>query len=139
MFFFSLYSWILVILTLIIAGIVIFLFALLYERRIIFWKIGDKNIEKTKELLGIFNNLKNRGKNELKDEFMNEMEGLYLFSEPTNSMLYTYSMLLQVSLPLLPRAFAVRILIGWWWIYAILITCSYRASLTAALANPTLR
>lgn len=104
----------------------------------IFWKIGNNNIEETKKLIRTVDP-KSKKKNELREEFKDETEGLYLFSEFTNSMLYTYSMLLQVSLPMLPRVFAVRILIGWWWIYAILITCSYRASLTAALANPTLR
>lgn len=64
-----------------------------------------------------------------------EWEGLYLFTDAQNSVLYTYSMLLQVSLPLLPRAWSLRVFIGWWWIFSILITVTYRASMTATLAN----
>jgi len=45
-------------------------------------------------------------------------------------------MLLQVSLPRLPNAWAVRIFIGWWWIYSILVSVTYRASMTAALSQP---
>jgi len=61
---------------------------------------------------------------------------LYLFTEFQNSMLYTYSMLLQVSLPRLPNAWTVRIFIGWWWIYSILAAVIYRASMTATLSHP---
>ena len=64
------------------------------------------------------------------------MKGLYLFTEFQNSMLYTYSMLLQVSLPRLPNAWTVRIFIGWWWIYSILAAVTYRASMTATLSHP---
>lgn len=69
----------------------------------------------------------------------NETKGLYLFTEIGNSILYTYSMLFQVSLPHLPSPWAVRILIGWWWIYSILVAVAYRASMTATLANPVAR
>lgn len=48
-------------------------------------------------------------------------------------------MLLVVSLPRFPQKWAVRILTGWYWIYCILIVVSYRASLTAILANPAPR
>lgn len=65
--------------------------------------------------------------------------GLYLFTEAQNSILYTYSMLLQVSLPRLPNAWTVRIFIGWWWIYSILVAVMYRASMTATLAHPVAR
>lgn len=117
-------------------GIIIFLFALFYEKRIILCKIGGPNIEKTKKEIKIMNK---NGTNPLKEKFDEEMEGLYLFSNLQNSMLYTYSMLLQVSLPMLPKAFAVRVFIGCWWLYTILITVTYRASMTAALANPVAR
>lgn len=63
-------------------------------------------------------------------------KSLYLFTEFQNSMLYTYSMLLQVSLPRLPNAWTVRIFIGWWWIYSILVAVAYRASMTATLSHP---
>nr|UEN71282.1 ionotropic receptor 21a [Gregopimpla kuwanae] len=53
--------------------------------------------------------------------------------------MYTYGMLLQVSLPRIPEAWAVRVFIGWWWLYSILVTVAYRASMTATLANPISR
>lgn len=55
-----------------------------------------------------------------------ESKSLYLFAESQNSFLYTYSMLLQVSLPSLPRAWSLRVFIGWWWIFSILITVTYK-------------
>ncbi|XP_025271183.1 ionotropic receptor 40a isoform X2 [Camponotus floridanus] len=64
------------------------------------------------------------------------MKGLYLFTGFQNSILYTYGMLLQVSLPRLPNTWTVRIFIGWWWIYSILVTVIYRASMTATLSHP---
>lgn len=68
-----------------------------------------------------------------------EIKGLYLFTEIENSILYTYGMLFQISLPSLPSSWAVRVLIGWWWIYSILVAVAYRASMTATLANPVAR
>lgn len=68
-----------------------------------------------------------------------EMKGLYLFTGIQNSILCTYSMLFQVSLPSLPKPWAVRVFIGWWWIYSILVAVAYRASMTATLANPVAR
>ncbi|KAJ8944038.1 hypothetical protein NQ318_016236, partial [Aromia moschata] len=65
--------------------------------------------------------------------------GLYQFSEPINSILYTYSMLLLVSLPKLPTGWSLRILTGWYWLYCLLLVTSYRASMTAILAKPTPR
>lgn len=65
--------------------------------------------------------------------------GLYQFEHPVNSFLYTYSMLLLVSLPKLPEGWALRVFTGWWWIYCILLVVSYRASMTSILANPNLR
>lgn len=58
------------------------------------------------------------------------------FDDISACLLYTYSMILVVSLPRLPLRWSVRILTGWWWIYAVLIVVAYRASLTAILANP---
>lgn len=66
-----------------------------------------------------------------------EPEGLYQFSEPINSALYTYSMLLLVSLPKLPTGWSLRVLTGWYWLYCLLLVTSYRASMTAILARPT--
>ena len=65
--------------------------------------------------------------------------GLYQFENPINSYLYTYSMILQVSLPKLPQGWALRIFTGWWWIYCILLAVAYRASMTSILANPSPR
>jgi Ligand-gated ion channel/Ligated ion channel L-glutamate- and glycine-binding site len=58
------------------------------------------------------------------------------FDDISACLLYTYSMVLVVSLPRLPLRWSVRVLTGWWWIYAVLIVVAYRASLTAILANP---
>lgn len=66
-----------------------------------------------------------------------EVTGLYQFNEPSNCALYTYSMLLLVSLPKLPTGWSLRILTGWYWLYCLLVVTSYRASMTAILARPT--
>lgn len=62
-----------------------------------------------------------------------------IFDSFGNCILYTYSMLLVVSLPRLPRSWPVRLLTGCYWGYCISIVVAYRASLTAILANPTPR
>lgn len=64
---------------------------------------------------------------------------MYLFGDIINSILYTYGMLLVVSLPKLPTGWAIRLLTGWYWLYCILLVVSYRASMTAILANPAPR
>lgn len=61
---------------------------------------------------------------------------LDLFDTLGNCALYTYSMLLLVSLPRLPRSWSVRMMTGWYWTYCILVVVAYRATLTAILANP---
>ncbi|XP_012538854.2 ionotropic receptor 21a [Monomorium pharaonis] len=71
-----------------------------------------------------------------KGDAYDSTRSLYLFTDFQNSMLYTYGMLLQVSLPRLPNAWTVRIFIGWWWIYSILAAVIYRASMTATLSHP---
>ncbi|GJQ83352.1 hypothetical protein Trydic_g18137 [Trypoxylus dichotomus] len=68
-----------------------------------------------------------------------EPNGLYLFADFFNSILYTYSMLLMVSLPKLPLGWSLRMLTGWYWLYCTLVVVSYRASMTAILANPAPR
>lgn len=65
-----------------------------------------------------------------------EMTGMELFTDAVNSFLYTFSMLVQVSLPRIPRPWSLRVLIGFWWTFSLLVAFSYRASLTAALAQP---
>lgn len=68
-----------------------------------------------------------------------EPEGLYLFADMINSILYTFSILLMVSLPKLPTGWSLRILTGCYWVYCLLVVVAYRASLTAILANPSPR
>lgn len=58
------------------------------------------------------------------------------FDDFSACILYTYSMILVVSLPRLPLRWSVRMLTGWWWIYCVLVVVAYRASLTSILANP---
>nr|XP_014283158.1 glutamate receptor ionotropic, delta-2 [Halyomorpha halys] len=65
--------------------------------------------------------------------------GLYLFDGIGNSLINAYSMLLLVSLPKVPSGWSLRMLTGWWWLYCILVTVAYRASMTAILANPAQR
>uniref|UniRef100_A0A336MB17 CSON013115 protein n=1 Tax=Culicoides sonorensis TaxID=179676 RepID=A0A336MB17_CULSO len=59
-----------------------------------------------------------------------------MFDQLSNCIIYTYSMLLYVSLPKFPMTWSLRILTGWYWIYCILIVVAYRASMTAILSNP---
>lgn len=68
-----------------------------------------------------------------------EPEGLYLFGNLPNSILYTYGMLLVVSLPKLPTGWSLRMLTGWYWLYCTLVVVAYKASMTAILANPAPR
>lgn len=68
-----------------------------------------------------------------------DVTGLYLFEDIGNSILYTYGMLVAVSLPKVPTGWAIRILTGWWWMYCLLVVVAYKASLTAILANPDTR
>lgn len=48
-------------------------------------------------------------------------------------------MLLVISLPKLPNGWSIRLLTGWYWLYCVLLVVSYRASMTAILANPAHR
>ncbi|XP_011698467.1 PREDICTED: probable glutamate receptor isoform X2 [Wasmannia auropunctata] len=111
---FRLNTWIALLCTLLLAGGAFHVFALLYQKYI------DPCVSVKY--------------NEVTD--YDSMKGLYLFTQFQNSMLYTYSMLLQVSLPRLPNALTVQIFIGWWWIYSILASVTYRASMTATLSHP---
>jgi len=108
---FRLNTWIAVFCTLLMGGGAFHVFALLYQKYTIRASLNHNKVN-------------------------NSMKGLYLFTEFQNSVLYTYSMLLQVSLPRLPNAWTVRIFIGWWWIYSILAAVTYRASMTATLSHP---
>lgn len=82
----------------------------------------------------------NYTKNTNLNNFTNkDVIGLYLFEDIENSILYTYGMLVAVSLPKVPSGWAIRILTGWWWIYCLLVAVAYKASMTAILANPDTR
>lgn len=59
-----------------------------------------------------------------------------MFDDFAACIIYSYSMILVVSIPALPKRWSVRVLTGWWWIYCVLIVTAYRASLTSILANP---
>lgn len=61
------------------------------------------------------------------------------FDSLSSCIMYTYSMILLVSLPRLPIRWSVRMLTGWYWIYCVLVVVAYRASLTSILATPTPR
>ncbi|CAL1688604.1 unnamed protein product [Lasius platythorax] len=111
---FRLNAWIALICTLLIGGGGLHVFALLYQKYI---------------------GLRARPKYDEANAY-DSTKGLYLFTEFQNSMLYTYGMLLQVSLPRLPNTWTVRMFIGWWWIYSILVAVIYRASMTATLSHP---
>ncbi|XP_066594491.1 ionotropic receptor 21a-like isoform X2 [Prorops nasuta] len=126
---FRLYTWIALLCTLFIGGSAMHLFSLFYKNFISF---QDCSVRSNQETVRYDKKLEMESSAEKQER----MKGLYLFAEPQNSILYTYSMLLQVSVPTLPNAWAVRIFIGWWWIYSILVAVAYRASMTAALANP---
>ncbi|XP_076638914.1 ionotropic receptor 68a isoform X1 [Colletes latitarsis] len=115
---FKLYTWIAIIFTLLFGSVAFYFLSLSYKKHIIFY--NNKMCTQTKST-------------------KKNIKGLYLFTEIQNSILYTYSMLFQVSLPKLPNPWAVRVFIAWWWIYSILVAVAYRASMTAALANPVTR
>jgi len=84
----------------------------------------------------INNHTKNKKLNQLTNK---DVIGLYLFEDIGNSILYTYGMLVAVSLPKVPSGWAIRILTGWWWMYCLLVVVAYKASMTAILANPDTR
>lgn len=65
--------------------------------------------------------------------------GLYIFDRLDNSILYTYGMFMTVSLPNVPTVWSIRMFTGWWWLYCILVSVAYKASMTAILATPAPR
>ncbi|XP_043282722.1 ionotropic receptor 21a [Venturia canescens] len=129
---FRLYTWIAVILTLFLGACIFHLFARTYEKYIS-PHTQNKQVEVTCHVIRKFRSTVSKSLSKKKEK---SFESLDLFTQPGNSILYTYSMLLQVSLPRIPAAWAVRVFIGWWWLYGILVTVAYRASMTATLANP---
>ncbi|XP_060810809.1 glutamate receptor ionotropic, kainate glr-3 [Amyelois transitella] len=123
---FKLYMWIAVLLVLLITGIIFYGLAKYYM-----------NLQELKKEKQFVKSNKNVQKQE--DDLDEKPVGLYLFGEIINSILYTYGMLLVVSLPKLPTGWSIRLLTGWYWLYCILLVVSYRASMTAILANPAPR
>lgn len=67
------------------------------------------------------------------------LRGLYIFERLDNSILYTYGMFMNVSLPRVPTVWSIRMFTGWWWLYCILVSVAYKASMTAILASPAPR
>lgn len=65
--------------------------------------------------------------------------GLYIFEKIDSSILYTYGMFVIVSLPKVPSVWSIRMFTGWWWLYCILLSVAYKASMTAILASPAPR
>lgn len=125
---FRVYMWVCVLLTLLLGGLIFYRFAKCYKETISLYKAKI-----TAEWPG---SLKTRGSG--RDRNIG-VGNLYIFAEIQNSILYSYGMLLSVSLPRLPDAWALRVFIGWWWLYSILVAVAYRASMTAILANPISR
>ncbi|KAL7293182.1 hypothetical protein TKK_0013330 [Trichogramma kaykai] len=132
---FRLYSWITVILTLLLAGFISFIIAQIYKRYI----VTDENYNNEYTNTQILLQSKKLRVAQKQIPAIRGWKGLYLFEDAQNSILYTYSMLLQVSLPKLPEVWSLRIFIGVWWLYTILITTFYKASMTASLANSVKR
>ncbi|KPJ04976.1 Glutamate receptor, ionotropic kainate 1 [Papilio xuthus] len=122
---FKLYMWIAVLMVLLVTGSIFYGLAKYYIHLMDFRgkTAKDRSTEKIKQNLTLDT----------------RAGGLYLFGEITNSILYTYGMLLVVSLPKLPSGWSIRLLTGWYWLYCILLVVSYKASMTAILANPTPR
>lgn len=99
-----------------------------------------KNTLKKSKILEQKRIIINYSKNKNLDKLTNQdVVGLYLFDDIGNSILYTYGMLVAVSLPKVPSGWAIRILTGWWWMYCLLVVVAYKASMTAILANPDTR
>ncbi|CAH0722043.1 unnamed protein product, partial [Brenthis ino] len=117
---FTLHMWIVVLMVLFVTGSIFYGLAMYYIH-LLDYKAESVNIKKEKKY------------------YDTKPVGLYLFGEITNSILYTYGMLLVVSLPKLPTGWSIRLLTGWYWLYCILLVVSYRASMTAILANPAPR
>ncbi|RLZ02244.1 Ionotropic receptor 68a [Cephus cinctus] len=134
---FKLYTWIAVLFTLFAGGFIIHFFAIYYKNHVMLHKNHTiDNAAKNGALKELVAPKKSISK---KAKFNQESRGLRIFMEIQNSIMYTYSMLMLVSLPRLPDAWFLRIFIGWWWLYSILVSVAYRASMTATLANPVQR
>ncbi|KAJ8680096.1 hypothetical protein QAD02_015883 [Eretmocerus hayati] len=129
---FALQTWLAVIFLLCLVGILLFFFARFYKYHV---GLNLKKMNEPKATKISLNETNRKISVRKSNARPSEWKNLHLFTDPVNSILYTYSMLLQVSLPDLPKAWSLRVFIGWWWIFTILITVFYKASMTASLAN----
>lgn len=87
----------------------------------------------------VFLNRNGKSFSRIKHKKRQKYQSKDIFDGFGDCILLTYSMLLVVSLPRLPRSWPIRLLTGWYWCYCISIVVAYRASLTAILANPAPR
>lgn len=134
------YLWAGVLISLVSGGIVFLILAKFH--RVIEAQVSTTNVIYVQSLHPIHRFRLTHQNNFMAQENENENEqliGLYQFEHATNSFLYTYSMLLLVSLPKLPAGWSLRVFTGWWWLYCILLVVAYRAAMTAILANPVPR
>jgi hypothetical protein len=125
--------WAAVLVAMILAGFVFHALAS-YHHHI----VSTVNLQ-TRDLLMVHGKVNDSKMLHVQEEGKETGRGLYLFSELANGILYTYGMLLLISLPKLPSGWSLRVLTGWWWIYCILLVVAYRASMTAILTNTTPR
>uniref|UniRef100_A0A1A9VXX5 Ionotropic glutamate receptor L-glutamate and glycine-binding domain-containing protein n=1 Tax=Glossina austeni TaxID=7395 RepID=A0A1A9VXX5_GLOAU len=137
---FSLGMWIGVFLSLFLVGILFYLFSFLHAllvRKSVQPRKFFKLLRKRKSVaITNFHDVRFRiYLNRIRIPLKNED----LFDNFSNCILLTYSMLMYVSLPKIPKNWPLRVLTGWYWIYCILVTVAYRASFTAILANPAPR
>ncbi|KAK3875114.1 hypothetical protein Pcinc_019993 [Petrolisthes cinctipes] len=55
----------------------------------------------------------------------------------TSALMYTWGAMMQNTITRLPTNTTGQMLVGWWWVFCILITTTYRSSLIAHLTVPT--
>ncbi|KAK9504028.1 hypothetical protein O3M35_010471 [Rhynocoris fuscipes] len=140
---FKVNMWIAIIFTLLVGSIIFYGLAkyhLFLEQNGI--HLQSVNYKFWKDLFKLWHNEKSKNFIQIKKinnstfNISNYSTGLYLFKRIDDSLLSAYSTLLLVSLPKMPTGWSLRMFTGWWWIYCILVTVSYRASMTAILAHP---
>uniref|UniRef100_A0A0A9WWV2 Glutamate receptor delta-2 subunit n=1 Tax=Lygus hesperus TaxID=30085 RepID=A0A0A9WWV2_LYGHE len=143
---FRVYMWIAIMVSLVIAALLFYGLALVQNYLNGSRSVTDNANSFWKDILVLWHHKKH--KNMLKprrsyplaaSENENVVEGLYLFSKIEDSFMNTYSMLLLVSLPKMPTGWSLRMMTGWWYLYCLLVTVIYRASMTAILSQPVQR
>lgn len=138
--------WAAVIVCLLLSGIIFYALAKFHYKIESDSLISDETTSYTHQLSALeFNKMNIHAKyTRMKNQHQKRIEkdqpvGLYIFGNLINSMLYTFSMMLMVSIPKLPIGWSIRVLTGWYWLYCLLVVVAYRASMTAILANPAPR